>query len=61
MTRAQERRNADLAAHNKDRLLDGLKQTGRVLDNAKSYQGQREELRGIQGRIDRIERGIEKP
>lgn len=61
MTRTEERRQADYARYRKSELLQGLTTTGKVLDNARSYPGQREELRGIQNRINRIERGQERP
>lgn len=61
MTRTEERRQADYARMRKSETLEGLRITGRVLDRAKPYERQREELRGIQRRIERIERGEEKP
>lgn len=57
---AEERRQADYARMRKSEKLEGLRITGRVLDNAKPYARQHEELRGIQNRINRIERGEEK-
>ncbi len=60
MTRTEERRQADYARMRKSELLEGLRTTGRVLDNSRTYQGQDKELRGIQNRINRVERGEEK-
>ena len=56
-----ERERADLARERKSNLLDGLRRTGRVLDDARPYRGQDTELRGITNRIKRIESGQEKP
>lgn len=61
MTRTEERRQRDYARMRKSETLEGLHITGRVFDNKPEYQGKREELRGIQTRINRIERGEEKP
>lgn len=57
----QEARSADLSRMRKSELLDGLNITGRVLDRAKPYARQHEELRGIQRRIERVQRGVERP
>lgn len=61
MTRTAERRQRDIANYQRSDKLEGLRHTGRVLDNAKPYARQHEELSGIQRRIERIERGQEKP
>jgi hypothetical protein len=61
MTRTEERRQADYARMRKSEMLEGLRTTGRVLDNAKPYQRQDAELKGITARIKRIESGQERP
>lgn len=56
-----ERERNDLARERRSNLLDGLRITGRVLDNARPYAGQDRELKGITERIKRVESGQEKP
>ncbi len=60
MSPVYERERADLARMRKSEKLDGLRHTGRVLDNARDYQGKDRELKGITARIKRIESGQEK-
>lgn len=55
-----ERERNDLARERRSNLLDGLRTTGKVLDNAQPYARQEFELKAVAARIKRVESGQEK-